>query len=107
MPSITSVVTPARFAQGLTYADFVAQAAVNQDKFTANGTTVPLTAEDISFFRKAGRILVVRQKFLPWLKPGAAMFTASCPPLRALPRPREWSCASSCATRTSTSWKSS
>jgi hypothetical protein len=53
MPAITSVVTAARFAQGLTYADFVAQAAVNQDKFVANGTTVPLSEEDISFFRKA------------------------------------------------------
>src|SRR5947209_18597532 len=53
MPSITSVVTAARFAQGLTYADFVAQATVNQDKFVANGTSVPLKEEDISFFRKA------------------------------------------------------
>jgi hypothetical protein len=53
MPSITSVVTAARFAQGLTYADFVAQAAVNQDKFVANGASVPLSEEDISFFRKA------------------------------------------------------
>lgn len=53
MPSVTSVVTPARFAQGLTYGDFVAQAAVNQDKFVANGKTVPLTEEDVAFFRKA------------------------------------------------------
>jgi len=53
MPSITSVVTAARFAQGLTYADFVAQATVNQDKFVANGANVPLSEEDTSFFRKA------------------------------------------------------
>ena len=53
MPSITSVVTPVRFAQGLTYSDFVAQAAVNQDKFVANDKTVPLTEDDIAFFRKA------------------------------------------------------
>lgn len=53
MPAITSVVTTARLAQGFTYADFVAQAAVNQDKFAANAATVPLTEEDISFFRKA------------------------------------------------------
>jgi hypothetical protein len=52
MPSITSVVTPARFAQGLTYADFVAQATVNQDKFVENGKTVPLSDEDMAFFRK-------------------------------------------------------
>jgi hypothetical protein len=53
MPSITSVVTAARFAQGLSYADFVAQAGVNQDKFVANGASVPLSEEDASFFRKA------------------------------------------------------
>lgn len=53
MPATTSVVTAARFAQGLTYQDFVAQAAVNQDKFVANGKTVPLSEEDIAFFRLA------------------------------------------------------
>lgn len=53
MPAITSIVTPARFAQGLTYADFVAQATVNQDKFAANEKNVPLSPGDASFFRKA------------------------------------------------------
>src|SRR5579872_1525412 len=53
MPAITSVVTAARFAQGFTYADFVAQAAVNQDKFVANGKTVPLGEQDVAFLRKA------------------------------------------------------
>ncbi|HWZ43339.1 MAG TPA: thioredoxin family protein [Candidatus Saccharimonadales bacterium] len=53
MQAITSVVNAARFAQGLNYADFVAQATVNQDKFIANGATVPLSEEDASFFRKA------------------------------------------------------
>ena len=53
MPAITSVVTESRFALGLTFADFVAQATVNQDKFVLNGTTVPLTEEDTSFLRKA------------------------------------------------------
>ena len=53
MTAITSVVTPARFTQGLTYADFVAQATVNQDKFVANGVNVPISEEDVSFFRKA------------------------------------------------------
>src|SRR5205823_265743 len=52
MPSITSVVTPVRLAQGLTYADFVAQAAVNQDKFVANDKTVPLTEDDMAFYTK-------------------------------------------------------
>jgi len=53
MPSTTTVVTPQRFAQGLTYADFLAQAAVNRDKFEANYQDVPLTADDIEFFKSA------------------------------------------------------
>jgi hypothetical protein len=51
MPSTTTVVTPARFTQGLTYADFVAQAAVNRDKFEANYKDAPLTDDDIAFFK--------------------------------------------------------
>jgi hypothetical protein len=53
MPLATTVVTPARFAQGLSYAGFVAQATVNLDKFDESYRTVPLTDEDLSFFRKA------------------------------------------------------
>src|ERR1700758_4045171 len=53
MPSATTAVTPARFAQGLSYAGFLAQAAVNRDKFDESYQTVPLTDEDLSFFRKA------------------------------------------------------
>ncbi|HLJ90326.1 MAG TPA: thioredoxin family protein [Candidatus Angelobacter sp.] len=54
MPTIaSSVVNAERFAQGLTYSDFVAQATVNQDKFKANEATVPLSEEDIAFFREA------------------------------------------------------
>lgn len=53
MPTATTVVTPARFAQGLSYADFLAKATINHDKFDASYQTVPLTDEDLSFFRKA------------------------------------------------------
>jgi len=53
MPSTTTVVTSARFTQGLTYADFLAQAAVNRDKFEANYQDAPLTADDIAFFKNA------------------------------------------------------
>ncbi len=53
MPSTTTVVTPARFAQGLPYADFLAQAAVNRDKFEANYKDAPLTDDDIAFFKNA------------------------------------------------------
>jgi hypothetical protein len=53
MPTTTTVVTPRRFAQGLSYADFLAQAAVNRDKFEANYKDAPLTADDIAFFKNA------------------------------------------------------
>jgi len=53
MPTATTVVTPSRFAQGLTYADFLAQAVVNVDKFDSNYKSAPLSAEDLAFFKKA------------------------------------------------------
>jgi hypothetical protein len=53
MPTATTVVTPARFAQGLTYADYLAKATINHDKFEKNYQSVPLTEEDLAFFRKA------------------------------------------------------
>ncbi len=52
MPTETTVITAARFAQGLTYADFVAQAAVNRDKFEKNYKDAPLTDSDLAFFEK-------------------------------------------------------
>jgi len=48
-----TVVSPARFAQGLTYADFVSQAAVNRDKFEQYYKEAPITEGDFQFFRKA------------------------------------------------------
>src|SRR5271157_5031445 len=53
MPTATSVVTPNRYAQGLTYADFLAQAAVNVDKFQQNYKSAPLSVEDLAFFKRA------------------------------------------------------
>ncbi len=53
MPQATTVVTPTRFEQGLTYADFVAQATINRDKFEHYYNDSPLTEEDLAFFRKA------------------------------------------------------
>jgi Thioredoxin len=52
----TSVVTPARFEQGLRYADFLAQAAVNHDKFELYYKESPLSDEDIAFFNKAAAL---------------------------------------------------
>jgi len=56
MLETTTVVTPARFAQGLTYADFLAQATINRDKFEQYYKDSPLTADDISFFKKAAAL---------------------------------------------------
>jgi hypothetical protein len=53
MPTATTVVTPARFAQGLSYAGFLAQAAVNVDKFEQNYKSAPLSPEDLAFFKRA------------------------------------------------------
>ncbi|MGC2330901.1 MAG: thioredoxin family protein [Candidatus Acidiferrales bacterium] len=56
MEAATTVVTPARFEQGLRYADFLAQATVNRDKFEQYYKDSPLTADDISFFKKAAAL---------------------------------------------------
>lgn len=53
MLEATTVVTPARFEQGLRYAEFVAQATVNRDKFELYYQQSALTADDIAFFKKA------------------------------------------------------
>jgi hypothetical protein len=56
MPIATTVVTPVRFAQGLTYADYLAKVTINHDKFEKNYQSVPLTEEDLAFFRKAAAV---------------------------------------------------
>jgi hypothetical protein len=56
MLEATTVVTPARFEQGLRYADFLTQATVNRDKFELYYKESPLSAEDISFFKKAAAL---------------------------------------------------
>ena len=53
MPTATTVITPTRYAQGLTYASFLAQAAVNVDKFEQNYKSAPLSPEDLAFFKRA------------------------------------------------------
>jgi hypothetical protein len=52
MLQTTTVVTPARFEQGLRYDQFLAQAKVNRDKFELYYNNPALTTEDISFFKK-------------------------------------------------------
>lgn len=52
MATSASVITPTRFATGLTYAEFLAQATVNRDKFEKNYGNPVLTEDDLEFFRK-------------------------------------------------------
>lgn len=52
MAGTTTVVTPARFASGLSYQDFLGQAKVNQDQFEANYKTAHVPAGDAAFFKK-------------------------------------------------------
>jgi len=56
MLETTTVVTPERFAQGLTWADFLAQATVNRDKFEKYYNESALTADDLAFFKKAAAL---------------------------------------------------
>jgi hypothetical protein len=56
MPTTATVVTPARFAQGSTWADFLAGATVNRDRFERNYNNSVLTDGDLAFFRKASSL---------------------------------------------------
>jgi glutaredoxin len=56
MPIAESAVTPARFAQGLTFGEFLANAKVNRDKFEHNYQNPVLTEEDLAFFRRAAAV---------------------------------------------------
>ncbi len=56
MHPTTSVVTPARFEQGLSYAEFLAQAPINHDKFERNYNNPVLAQDDLSFFRKVAAL---------------------------------------------------
>jgi hypothetical protein len=56
MPTALTVVIPARFEKGLTYADFLAGAKVNRDKFEHNYNHPVLTEGDLSFFRQAATL---------------------------------------------------
>lgn len=56
MLQATTVVTPARFEQGLRYADFLAQAAVNRDKFEQYYKESPLSEDDVAFFKKVAAL---------------------------------------------------
>jgi len=49
----TTVVTPTRFEARTAISGFLAQATVNRDKFELYYKESPLSADDISFFKRA------------------------------------------------------
>ena len=74
MAKTTSVVTPERFKQGLTYHEFIAQINVNKDRFEQYYGTAQdvITPEDVEFFKEtvqktggAARVLVLGEDWCP------------------------------------------
>ncbi len=72
MPEKTSVVTKERFAQGMTYQDYVAQVLTNKDRFEEFYKVCELSKEDKEFFSKAAKmpngaakVIVIGESFCP------------------------------------------
>ncbi len=70
MAEKTSVVTPERFASGLTYKDYIAQINVNKERFQEFYGSGQLSADDADFFRKAvqagaTKMLVIGEDWCP------------------------------------------
>jgi hypothetical protein len=96
MTGKTTVVTPARFAQGLSYKDFLGQAKVNLDQFEANYKSAQVSAEDAAFFKrlvatgKASKVLVIGEDWCPDVYRGMPVAVriaeASGMEIRAFPR---------------------
>jgi hypothetical protein len=95
MPEKTSVVTPERFASGLTYKDYIAQINVNKDRFQDFYGSGQLSAEDAGFFRKAlqagaTKMLVIGEDWCPDVFRGmpvlARISEASDMEMRVFPR---------------------
>jgi len=97
MAEKTSVVTPERFAQGLSYADYIAQINVNKDQFQSLYDQFQLTPEDAAFFSKAAqhsdgpaKMLVIGEDWCPDVYRGmpvmARLSEASGMEMRIFPR---------------------
>ena len=91
----TSVVTPQRFAQGLSYEQFLAQAKVNVDLFKRWYQEFQLAPEDAAFFRRAveagaTRVLALGEDWCPDVYRGlpvmARIAEAAGMELRVFPR---------------------
>ena len=93
----TSVVTPARFAAGLSYKDYIAQITVNKDRFEQYYESAKISPEDAAFFKNAmknpdgpAKILVIGEDWCPDVYRGmpvvARLAEATGLELRVFPR---------------------
>jgi thiol-disulfide isomerase/thioredoxin len=80
MTGKTSVVTPERFASGLTYQDYISQINVNKERFEEFYESGQLTPEDAAFFQAAAeradgpaKVLVLGEDWCPDVYRGMPM----------------------------------
>lgn len=83
MLTSTSVVTPERFDQAVTYADYLASLVINRDQFDRYAKTFTLSEDDAAFFRRAAalpdgpaRMLVIGEPWCPDVYRGVPVFAA-------------------------------
>lgn len=97
MPSSTSVVTVERFASGLSYHEFLAQAKVNKDQFDSNYKTATVSKADADAIKKLiaapggpAKVLVLGEDWCPDVYRGlpviARIAEATGMELRVFPR---------------------
>ncbi|MBI2935986.1 MAG: thioredoxin family protein, partial [Chloroflexi bacterium] len=97
MAQKVSVVTPARFASGFTYPDYIAQIKVNKELFQRYYESAHLSTEDAAFFLKAvkspsgpAKVLVLGEDWCPDVYRGmpvmARIAEASGMEMRVFPR---------------------
>ena len=97
MAGKTSVVTPERFATGLSYEGYVAQINVNKDRFQQSYEGFKVSADDADFFKKAvadakgpAKMLVLGEDWCPDVYRGMPMMArlaeASGMEMRVFPR---------------------
>ena len=97
MAEKTSVVTPERFASGMTYQEYIAQVATNKERFEEFYKNCQLSDEDKAFFSKvakmpvgAAKVLVLGEAFCPDVLRGmpavARIAEASGMEMRVFPR---------------------
>ena len=97
MAEKTSVVTPERFASGLTYQEYIGQVTTNKDRFEDFYKNCQLSSGDKAFFSKAAKmpngaakLLVLGEAFCPDVLRGmpaaARIAEASGIEMRVFPR---------------------